>query len=117
MSTIRDTAEAFSAHRFEDVFGHLADDARWVLVGQTTVEGRDAIVALCRDAAEGFAASTTTFDRFRVVAGVDAVAVDVVARYSDPTGRTSVVSSCDIYEFDGEALRTITSYAVELGGA
>jgi hypothetical protein len=117
MSTIRDTAEAFSAHRFEEAFGHLADDARWVLVGGGTVEGRDAIVAACRDTAAALAGATTTFERFVVVAGADAVAVDVVARYRDETGSTSVVSSCDIYEFDADVLRTITSYAVELDGA
>ncbi len=42
------------------------------------------------------------------------MAVDAVARYVDEAGSTSVVSSCDIYEFDGDALVTITSYAVEL---
>ena len=117
MSTIRDIAEAFSAHRFEEAFGHLADDARWVLVGQGTVEGRDAIVAACRSTAGELAGSTTAFDRFLVVAGENVVAVDAVARYRDAAGGTSVVSSCDIYEFDGDALRTITSYAVELDAA
>jgi hypothetical protein len=114
MSTISDIAEAFSAHRFEDAVDHLATDARWVLVGQATLQGRDEITAACRHTAAELAGSTTTFDRFRTVAGADAVAVDVVARYTDPAGQTSVVSSCDIYEFDGTTLHGITSYAVEL---
>jgi hypothetical protein len=40
--------------------------------------------------------------------------VDAVARYVDAAGETSVVSSCDIYEFDRDRLMAITSYAVEL---
>jgi ketosteroid isomerase-like protein len=114
MTTISDIAEAFSAHRFEEAVGHLAADARWVLVGQATLEGRDAITAACRNTAAELSGSTTTFTRFLSVTGADAVAVDAVARYVDPAGGTSVVSSCDIYEFSGDTLTTITSYAVEL---
>jgi hypothetical protein len=40
--------------------------------------------------------------------------VDVVARYVDPDGTTSVVSSCDIDEFDADQVVQITSYAMEL---
>ena len=41
------------------------------------------------------------------------VAVDTLARYSGPNGVTTV-ASCDIYEFTGEEITTITSYAVEI---
>jgi hypothetical protein len=114
MTTTKDIAEAFSGHRFADAVPHLAADARWVLVGQTTIEGRDAIVAACENTAGELAATTTTFTRFLSVSEAGVVAVDAVARYVDEAGSTSVVSSCDIYEFDGDALVTITSYAVEL---
>lgn len=114
MTTITDIAEAFSAHRFTDAVPHLAADARWVLVGQSTLEGCDAIVAACENTAAELAGTTTTFTRFLTVAGADAVVVDAVARYVDASGQAAVVSSCDIYEFAGEALTTITSYAVEL---
>jgi hypothetical protein len=45
----KDIAEAFSGHRFAEAVVHPAADARWVLVGQTTIEGRDAIVAACEN--------------------------------------------------------------------
>lgn len=114
MTTIEDIAEAFSGHRFADAAAHLAVDARWVLVGETTIEGRDAIVAACENTAAELAGTTTTFTRFLSVADAHTVAVDAVARYVDAKGRTSVVSSCDIYEFDRDMLVAITSYAVEL---
>ena len=48
-----------------------------------------------------------------VAAGSDVVAVDTFARYSGPSGLTAV-ASCDIYEFTGEEITAITSYAVEV---
>jgi hypothetical protein len=66
---------------------------RWVLPGEAPIEGRDAVVAAS--------------DRV--------AAVDAVGRYLSSDGSLSVVSSADIYEFDGAGLlTTITSYAVEL---
>ena len=113
--TITDIAEAFSSHRFDDALPHLAPDARWVLPGARTLQGRDAIAAACADTTAELAGTTTEFTRFVTVSGADAVAVDVVGRYAASDGSTSTVSSCDVYEFDGGTLTTITSYAVELG--
>lgn len=48
-----------------------------------------------------------------MTAASDAVAVDTFARYSGPNG-TTAVASCDIYEFTGEQISAITSYAVEV---
>ena len=39
--------------------------------------------------------------------------MDTLARYSGPNG-TTAVANCDIYEFDGEQIAAITSYAVEI---
>ena len=114
MTTIKDIAEAFSGHRFAEAVPHLAADARWVLVGQATIEGRDAIVAACENTAGELAGTTTTFTRFVSVADESVVAVDAVAHYVDAAGEPSIVSSCDIYEFDRDSLMAITSYAVEL---
>jgi hypothetical protein len=94
--TITDIAKAFSRHRFEEAFPHLAPDARWVLVGEATLDGRDAIIAACRSTTTELAATTTEFPRFLLIAGAEAVAVDAVGRYVDAAGQMSVVSSCDL---------------------
>lgn len=109
-------AEAFSGHRFTETYDHLAADVRWVLPGQAAVEGRTDVVAACGSAsAEMAQLATTEFSRFVSVAGDRVAAVDAVGRYVGRDGSVSVVSSADIYEFDGEGLlTTITSYAVEL---
>lgn len=115
--TQREIAEAFSGHRFDLAFPHLADDIRWNLVGAPPMLGRAAVIAACEQSAAELADVTTTFDRFKVVADDDTVVVDSIGRYVEPAGGEAVVSSCDIYEFAGHALVAITTYAVELDGS
>jgi hypothetical protein len=119
MPTPKQTAEAFSSHRFEETYNHLDDDVQWVAVGQTVLKGRDAVIRACTGTATDLATTTTEFLRFVTVVDLGAsadqrVAVDAVAQYREPDGTTSLVSSCDIYEFAHGRLVGITSYAVEL---
>jgi hypothetical protein len=111
-------AEAFSGHRFAETYDHLAVDVRWVLPGQTIIEGKSAVIDACASAATRMAELTSTeFSRFVSVADDRVAAIDAVGRYLSPDGTVSVVSSADIYEFDGDGqVTTITSYAVELEG-
>jgi hypothetical protein len=108
-------AEAFSSHRFREIYDRLADDVRWVLVGEAVIEGRSAVVEACEGALREFEAlDHVEFTRFVAVGGPGVAAVDAIARYVSGDS-ASVVSSADVYELD-EAGRvtTITSYAVEL---
>jgi len=104
---------AFSEHRFDDALDHLARDVKWTIVGYMTLEGADAVRRTCRDTLESLEGTSTEFDRCVTAAGADVVAVDTVARYIGPDGVTAV-ASCDVYEFDGVKISTITSYAVEV---
>lgn len=108
-----DVARAFSGHRFDEAFDHLADDVRWVLVGDSVLEGRVAVEAACRGTAVGLAEVTTTWLRLVVADGGDVVAVDAVGRYDSAEG-TTAVSSCDVYEFVDGLVSRITSYTVEV---
>ncbi|CAA9331014.1 MAG: hypothetical protein AVDCRST_MAG16-1354 [uncultured Frankineae bacterium] len=115
----RQVAEALSGHRFAEVYEHLAEDVRWVLPGQATIEGRSAVVAACEATAAGMEQlASTEVLRFVCVADERTAAVDAVGRYTGTDGSVTVVSSADVYEFDdaGRLLR-ITSYAVELPDA
>ncbi len=109
-------AEAFSGHRFVETYDHLAADVRWVLPGHSTIEGKSAVVEACNSSdVEMAALGSVEFTRFVSVADDHVAAIDAVGRYVSPDGSVSVVSSVDVYEFDGEGdVTTITSYAVEL---
>ena len=85
MPTPRQTAEAFSTHRFEETYNHLDDDVHWVAVGQTVLKGRDAVIRACTGTATDLATTTTEFLRFVTVVDLGAsadqrVAVDAVAQ-------------------------------------
>jgi ketosteroid isomerase-like protein len=114
---IRALAEAFSSHRFADVYDHLATDVVWVAVGSGSTEGRDAVIAVCESTLSELATTTTEFERFVSVSSEGVAAVDAVGRYTDADGGVSRVSSCDIYEVRGEQIARITSYTVELDAA
>lgn len=111
-------AAAFSRHRFAEVYPYLAEDVRWDLVGERPVVGRAEVVSTCEQTAGHLAAGVTTdFRRFRVVAGRDSVVVDSEAEYVDADGGSTVVASCDLYDFAGGRLTAIRSYTVQVGGA
>ena len=57
---------------------------------------------------------TTEFQTFRTVAEADTVAVETVGRYVDADGSTSIVASCDLYDFVNGELARIVSYASEI---
>ena len=114
MAGPREVAEAFSSHRFAEAYPALADDVRWVLVGEDTITGRQAVIEACESTLAGLSTATSEFLRFVVIAEGEAVAVDAVGRYVDAQGGASVVSSCDLYAFRDGLITSITSYTVEL---
>ncbi len=114
MATSEEIAHAFSEHRFAEACPHLAPDVRWDLVGGSPLIGRDAVIAACEESPAHLSQVTTEFRKFKSVVGTGAVVVDSLAEYTGADGQTSVVASCDIYEFvDGE-VTTITSYTVDV---
>lgn len=105
---------AFSSHRFDEVYDRLHDDVVWVVPGHDSIQCKEAVVAACTAAAEFAGMASTSFERF-VSVGDEAIAVvDAIGRYEDGDSDVSVVSSADVYEFDGGAVVRVTSYAVEL---
>ncbi|VEG56657.1 Limonene-1,2-epoxide hydrolase catalytic domain protein [Mycolicibacterium aurum] len=104
---------AFSEHRFDEALSHLAKDVKWTIVGGMILEGADAVRRTCRDTQESLAGAEVQFDRCVTVGDRDTVAVDTVVRYLRPDGVTAV-ASCAIYEFSGDTISAITSYAVEV---
>jgi hypothetical protein len=106
-------ALAFSTHRFEEALRHLAKDVRWTIVGYMVLEGSDAVIGTCRETRGSLADTTTAMDRCVVASQGGVVAVDTVARYTGPNGITAV-AGCDIFEFTGDQISAITSYAVQV---
>jgi hypothetical protein len=113
-SRIEQIARAFSSHRFADAYPYLRAAIEWNMVGGDLLTGRDAVIVRCDASAAYLAGVITTFDRFKVIVGDQGVAVDSVATYVDRNGETTVVASCDLYDFINGTIAEITSYTVEV---
>ena len=74
---------------------------------------RDEVLELLRGTKENLRELQSTFLEQRVVDGGDTVVVDSVIEYLSADGEKSVVSSCDLYEFEGGRVTHIRSYAGE----
>jgi hypothetical protein len=112
--TIEQVATAISRHVFEDAYPHLSDDACWNLIGGEDLVGKEAIIAACDASAEHLSGVTTSFDKFIVRQSDNSVVIESSATYTGQDGGTSIVASCDIYDFVSGKLATITSYNIEL---
>jgi hypothetical protein len=112
--TMGEIAEAFSDHRFEEVYPYLEEDVRWTIIGDRLIAGKADVIAACDESAAYLATATTAFSRFKVVIGADAVVVDSRATYTDAEKNAFAVASCDIYEFADGLVSEITSYNVEV---
>jgi ketosteroid isomerase-like protein len=111
---LEDIAEAFCRHRFDEAIPYLAEDITWSLVGADAITGKTAVVAACESTSADLKDVTTTFTHFRTVSGPDCVVIDSVGEYSEADGGTSVVASCDIFDFTDGQVTAIRSYTIEL---
>lgn len=110
--TIKEVAQAFSSHGFEQTYEHLADGLVWVNVGGETYEGKPAVMAACKAALDYFKTIESTLGRLDVLEGESFVVVKSQGSYVNK-GETTIVESCDIYEFESGKVIGITSYNVD----
>jgi limonene-1,2-epoxide hydrolase len=111
--TAANVAEAFCRHHFSETYPFLHDDIEWEVVGAETIRGKGAVIARCEQSAADLARLSTTFNEFRVIEGDGHAVVESRADYDGADG-TFRVASCDLFDFVGGRVRTITSFMVEL---
>jgi len=107
-------AVAFSTHRFTEAEPYLAEGVFWDLVGGKPLLTKAEVLELGASSTEVLESNkSTTFLEQRVIDGGDTVVVDSVIEYVSEQSETSVVSSCDLYEFENGLVTHIRSYAGE----
>ncbi len=87
------------------------EDVRWTMVGQPTLEGKQAIREFMGIVGGG-PAPEFTFGH--TVIGEDSAAVESEMRMPNEQGVPSHYASCDVYRFRGDKISEMTSYIVEL---
>jgi ketosteroid isomerase-like protein len=115
--TTREISENFSTGKFESVFGHIAENAVWTVVGENKFEGKKAIEANCRQVAAYFQSVETKFTTQHVIAEEGKVMVSGTAEFIRDGKTVSFISACDLYEFNPEGqIEKITSYCIQHNG-
>ncbi len=113
--TIKKIAEEFSRHNFENTYPYLLDNIQWNLIGEKQLEGKETIINTCEQSAKYLTGVTTKFIKFKTVLSDKCVVIDSLAEYIDKeNNKSTIISSCDIYEFKDDKLSEITSYCIEL---
>lgn len=104
--------EAFFKGNFEGFLHFCRDDVRWTIVGDRTVNGKDAI----REWMNSMAAEHSELPKFTATPPTIAEGDFVVARgdmtMKDKEGKEGRYSYCDVYRFDGEKIAELTSFVV-----
>jgi uncharacterized protein (TIGR02246 family) len=103
---------AFAENNLEGFLWFCADDVLWTMVGDRTVNGKDAIREWM--AAMDFEPPEFTVDA--VIAEGDFVAAhgDMIMKEKD--GTTVPYSYCDIYRFRGDKIVELRSFVIKTSG-
>ncbi len=105
--------EAFINGNFEGFLDFCADDVQWTIVGDRTVDGKEAI----RQWMNSMAAEHPEPPKFTVTEPVIGEGDFVVARgdmtMKDKDGKEGQYSYCDIYRFTGDKIAELNSFVVK----
>ncbi|KYG75383.1 nuclear transport factor 2 family protein [Roseivirga echinicomitans] len=108
----KDIATAFSKGEFSSVYDKLADDIEWNIVGESLLKGKEEVIAYCEKTAQYFSEVSTDFRLKSIVAENNHVMINGTAEFIGKSNKSTYISSCDVYAFEGGQLREITSYCI-----
>jgi ketosteroid isomerase-like protein len=111
--TKTEIARAFSGGQFDKCMDYLTEQTTWNTPGEQYLEGRKEIEPFCRKTAAYFDSITTNFKQLNLIENDTCVAINGTAEFLRDGKRVSFVSSCDVYEFDGnKKIVSIHSYCI-----
>src|SRR5690606_35289888 len=107
-------AVAFSNGEFKKIYPYLAESSEWIIVDESHFKGKQSIVQNCKQVAAYFNSVETVFETINVIADENRVAVNGTAEFIRNQQRLSLVSACDVYEFnENNEIQAITSYYIQ----
>ncbi|HMS65624.1 MAG TPA: nuclear transport factor 2 family protein [Ignavibacteria bacterium] len=110
--TNSEIAEAFSFGNFSITYPYLADDVKWIIIGDKILHGKENVRGYCDKTAEYFKTVKTEFRQINIIIDKDIIAVNGTARFIHNENKVTEISSCDIYIFKDQKLHEITSYCI-----
>ncbi len=110
----KELAAAFSDGKFSAVYDYLAEDVTWIVVAERETTGKAAVIAECEKIAIYFASVTTDFQTHFVIEEGNRVVVSGTGAFLRNGKRFSLISACEVYEFNqaGQIVK-IKSFCIE----
>ena len=107
-------ARDFSVGEFESAYSYLSEDIKWLVVGESKTQGREAVIARCKETRAYFDSINTDFTVFKLIESGNQVIITGSAIF-DNNGNVTRIDACDIYTFNEEnQLIEIESYCVPI---
>ncbi|QYO66803.1 nuclear transport factor 2 family protein [Leptolyngbya sp. 7M] len=106
--------DAFAANNVEGFLENCSESVSWTMVGDRTVQGKDAIRGFMSEMA---GSEPPVFGVDRMIANDDSVVCYGDMTMKDGDGKTSDWSYCDIYHFTDGKVVEMASYVIKKKGA
>jgi len=100
----------FSKGNFANVYPHFNEYIEWNIVGNQVVKGKASVIDFCTNMLAEMTGSVLTNDN--TVEAENQIVIQGKCVYFDADGKESIVQYCDIYWFEKEKLKHITSYCI-----
>jgi len=103
-------SEKFSSGDFAAVYPYFSDAIEWNIVGNQVVKGKTEVVDFCNKMRIEMAGSELVNER--IIETSDQIVIEGKCRYFNIEGKESFVHYCDIYLFENDKIKTISSYCI-----
>ncbi len=109
--TNRSISELFSQGKFSSVYEFFSEDMEWNIVGNTRIKGKQSVVDFCSQMMIEMESAVLTNDN--IIEAGNQIVIEGKCSYFNAGGQKSFVNYCDIYSFEGHAIKRIHSYCIE----
>ena len=110
--TITALSREFSGGNFKFAYNFLTDDIEWNIVGDKILKGKADVIEFCNTTARYFAEVSTKFVLINLICDGERVAIDGTAEFINKENKFIQISSCDVYQFENNCIKSITSYCI-----
>lgn len=108
----KEISEEFSKGNFKFAYNYFADDIEWNVVGSTAVKGKEAVIDYCNKML--IEIGNSALINTSQIIGENVIAVQGYCDYVNENSTAGRIEYCDVYSFNEEKLREITSYCIEI---
>ncbi|WP_018341506.1 nuclear transport factor 2 family protein [Cytophaga aurantiaca] len=109
-ATNRLVSQKFSNGAFAAVYTYFCDDIEWNIIGNQVLKGKADIIHFCDKMLTEMESSELTNNN--IIETNEQIVIEGKCRYFDAEGKDAFVNYCDIYLFENDKIKTITSYCI-----